>query len=190
VKPFLFISLFAISAFSGSNFYKTISIGASAAVGNDFDNVFIAPGGGIDLNYKVHKNIGIGSHLDYSWFAFRNRLNYDYFNVGIHCLDLAFVPRGYVPIDEYNELFFEVDPALALTYVYIDYVDFSQNTYRDDFLRKDFGMTYGLGVSMRFFTVMCKLKMVYLENSENTYDSRKYLAARWIMVTIGVPLAG
>jgi hypothetical protein len=190
VKPLLGICLLVVSVFPESNFYKTINIGAAAAVGFGYDNVFIAPAGGIDLNYKVYKYIGIGTHLDYSWFAARNRLNYDYFNVGAHFFDLAFVPRGYVPIDEKNELFFEVDPAVAFTYAYLDYVDFSQTVYRDEFFLSDFGMTYGFGVSMRFFTAMCKIKMVYFKNSDNDYDTGKYQAAHWIMLTIGVPLAG
>ena len=190
VKPLVLLSILFFSTFAESNLYKTVSIGAAVAVGSGYDNVFIAPGGGIDLNYKVYKYIGIGSHLDYAWFASKNRVQYDYFHVGAHFIDLAFVPRGYVPIDDKNELFFEVDPALAFTYAYLDYVDFSQKVYRDDLFLFDFGMTYGIGISMAFFTAMCKIKLVFFENPDEKYDTDDYHAAQWIMITIGVPLAG
>ena len=69
-----------------------------------------------------------------------------------------------MPIDEKNEMVFEVDPARAITNAYLDYVDFSQKVYRDDQLLFDFGMTYDIGISMVFFTAMCKVKMVFLKS--------------------------
>ncbi|MBN2036371.1 MAG: hypothetical protein JW768_06475 [Chitinispirillaceae bacterium] len=169
---------------------KTISAGPAIGVGEKSDETNIGPGGSIDINAKVHKYAGLGFHADYVWFTAKNNDNFDFYRVGAHFLDLALVPRLYIPIDVNTELFLEVDPGVASTYAYLDITYPNGRSISEGDFFVDMLMSYGMGVMLRHLVITFKMKTLFFHNHAPDIDIRDYQAIQWILLTIGLPLAG
>lgn len=179
-----------LAAAVSAEMVNSLSAGVSLPIGRDF--WYINPGLslGADVNAKLHKYFGAGAHLDYAWLPAKNRFHWDYFKVGIHEFDLALVFRGYWELDDKNDLFAEIDPGLAVTWLYYDYIDDRGGGDKGSHTQNDVGMTYGIGLANSMMRIMLKVKTVIVDVRQSDDSSIHLRAASFMVLTIGFPLAG
>jgi hypothetical protein len=171
-KGLLVVVLFANMAFS-SNFSSTLYGGLALAVGDGSSSMNPGINVCIDPSTKINNYFALGGHCDYTWLSAKNTMNISGFSAGNHFIDVGFVPKLLAPMGPDATMFFEVDPALFMVYSYV-----SVGNYSDSRFNLFFGLTYGVGISLRSISFAVKLKTVFSDND----------TAQWIVFNVGIPV--
>ncbi len=180
-KTLLLLSCAVGLIFGQSNFgqsgYKaknTVYGGIAIMTGEEGWNPGLALG--LEPVSRISKYVGLGGHIDYTWLSLKTENTIvGEVGGGLHFLDVAFVPKLYVPVSDETFMTFDIDPALVLDYAYAHF-----GNVEDSDISVHFGFTFGASFNVNLYSFVFKYKTVYVKGTSTS----------WIALCLGYDIIG
>jgi hypothetical protein len=127
---------------------------------------------------KINKYFGAGGHIDYTWLSMAKAKLPPNRGGGLNLFDIAFVPKGFVPIADDMSFSFETDPGLYGVYFY-----FSDGGYNNSEFLVRFGLTTAAAYNIGSFSFMFKFKTIFANDRFESVST-----VNWIGFSAGIVL--